>query len=259
MARGILQGIGGAGIDTDGLTATPERVLNGDTYIGAGSDEPQTGAIPIKNAESYIPGVSNIVLPAGQYLQGDQTVFGDPSLIPENIKKGQTIFGVAGTHDGWVPGPMEVYNRGTFGDGFDSNFLRRAPYYSKYAFDAYGIAYTDTCIAYNVYKDSGGSAGYPGFATALINFALYNTVNVIYSVTRLATNPTDRLALYQGLTNYLCEYDSFIASTTNRPTSINTEYTLSLNISNVNFMGSIGFSAQGVSGYYVNVHKIYFT
>lgn len=258
MSRAILNNTGG-GYNSDECTATSADLLEGKTAIVKDGNEPVKGIIPCKKAELYIPGKSDIIIPSGQYLSEDQIISGDPNLIPKNIKKGQTVFGITGTHDGWVPGPMEVYDRGTFGDGYDSDFLRKVPYYSEHAFNAYSIAYTDTCIAYNVYKDSGGSAGKPGFATALTNFALYNTVNVIYSVTRLVSNATDRLALYQGLTNYLCGFDSFIASTTNRPTSINTEYTLSLNISNVNFMGSIGFSVDGVSGYYVNVHKIYFT
>lgn len=54
---------------------------------------------PGLEAQSYTPGTSNIVIGAGNYLKGDQTIVGDSNLVAANIAKGKSIFGVTGTYD----------------------------------------------------------------------------------------------------------------------------------------------------------------
>lgn len=51
-------------------------------------------------AQTYTPGTANQTIPAGRFLTGAQTILGDANLIPGNIAKGKSIFGVAGTFAG---------------------------------------------------------------------------------------------------------------------------------------------------------------
>lgn len=94
MAKGIMAGGGISFIR--GLTATPSDIVSGYTFFGE-SKKKEDGAIPVKSAEVITPGTSDITLYSGQYLSGIQTVKGDSNLIPQNIRKGVTIFGVTGT------------------------------------------------------------------------------------------------------------------------------------------------------------------
>lgn len=62
------------------------------TYVGAD--------VPRKAAETITPGTANQTIAANQYLTGAQTIEGDGNLSAGNIKKGVSIFGVAGTYAG---------------------------------------------------------------------------------------------------------------------------------------------------------------
>lgn len=53
-----------------------------------------------KAATTYTPGTSNQTIAAGTYCSGAQTIKGDSNLVAANIKKGVSIFGVTGTHEG---------------------------------------------------------------------------------------------------------------------------------------------------------------
>ena len=70
----------------------PQGYHNGQGYIDQ--------SIPTKGAQTYTPSTVNQVINAGQYLSGAQTIAGDPNLIPSNIRKGKTIFGVTGNFFG---------------------------------------------------------------------------------------------------------------------------------------------------------------
>ncbi len=92
MAENIRQISGGA--DTSDATATPGDILSGKTaYTAAGKVE---GIIPTLPAQTITPGTANRTIAGGQYLGGTQTIQGDTNLVSANIRKGASIFGVAG-------------------------------------------------------------------------------------------------------------------------------------------------------------------
>lgn len=90
------------GIDTYDANARPIDILAGKTAYVKG--KLVTGTIPSieKPTDAVItPGTeSKTVINAGYYSQYAITVLGDINLKPENIRKGATIFKVAGTYTG---------------------------------------------------------------------------------------------------------------------------------------------------------------
>jgi hypothetical protein len=124
----ILQGEGASG------NATASDLLSGKT---ATTDAGEIiGTIPSKAAQTYTPGTTNQVIPAGQYLAGNQTIEGSANLVPENIKEGVNIFGVLGTS---ILAPLVTSGQYTilnsdypqsFNIGFEPNSLLLWFYYS---------------------------------------------------------------------------------------------------------------------------------
>lgn len=77
----------------DGLSSVKVEAIPS-SYIGSG--------ISKKAAQTYTPRATAQTIPAGQYLSGAQTIAGDTNLVAGNIKRGTSIFGVAGTYEGSV-------------------------------------------------------------------------------------------------------------------------------------------------------------
>lgn len=126
---------GGSGFDDSQLTATPDKVRNGKTFYGSGSDSIQTGTVteivaetvtlPLNGSYTIPQGihsgngkvVQNLPTSAGgtiyptsekqtlqtanKYMTNDVYVAPLIGLKPENIKKGVTILGVIGTYEGY--------------------------------------------------------------------------------------------------------------------------------------------------------------
>lgn len=68
-------------------------------YVSSGTKS-ATKQLTTQGAQTITPGTSNKTIASGRYLTGTQTIKGDANLIPANIKKGVSIFGVAGTNEG---------------------------------------------------------------------------------------------------------------------------------------------------------------
>lgn len=99
---------------------TGSVAINGSITIPAGYHNGSgkvTQSVPTKGEQTYTPGRSNQTIGSNQWLSGAQTIMGDPNLKPENIKKGVTIFGNKGTHEGYVTSPLNIFNKGTWGGG----------------------------------------------------------------------------------------------------------------------------------------------
>lgn len=56
----------------------------------------------------YTPGRYDQIIAEGTYLAGDQIIKGDYNLVPENIKKDVSIFGVTGTYEGSGGGSSNI-------------------------------------------------------------------------------------------------------------------------------------------------------
>lgn len=56
-----------------------------------------TQSITTQGATTYVPTKKDLTINSGVYLTGNQTIKGEPNLIPDNILEGKSIFGVNGT------------------------------------------------------------------------------------------------------------------------------------------------------------------
>ena len=87
-----------SGSDTSDATATADDILSGKTaYV---NDTKITGNIESKTAKTYIPTTKDQTIASGIYLAGEQIIKGDVNLVPSNIKKDVSLFGVSGTYEG---------------------------------------------------------------------------------------------------------------------------------------------------------------
>lgn len=68
-------------------------------YVAAGTKS-ATKQLTTQGAQTITPGTSNKTISSGRYLTGTQTIKGDSNLVAGNIKKGTSIFGVAGSYEG---------------------------------------------------------------------------------------------------------------------------------------------------------------
>lgn len=84
-------------VDSEGKITASATQSEG--YVSAGTKS-ATKQLTTKAATTYTPGTADQTIAAGTYLTGKQTIKGDENLLPENIKKGVTIFGKVGTYEG---------------------------------------------------------------------------------------------------------------------------------------------------------------
>lgn len=110
------------GTFTADATAAAGQILSGKTAYVKGSKV--TGTIPSKAAAGYRPGTKAQTIAAGQYLSGAQTIEGDANLIPANIRRGVSIFGVAG---GYNPGACHAATQAHFYGRMDDTVEVNAP------------------------------------------------------------------------------------------------------------------------------------
>nr|DAG02149.1 MAG TPA: tail protein [Siphoviridae sp. ctdd214] len=101
----------------------PAGYHNGQGYIDQ--------SIATKGAQIYTPSAVNQLIGAGQYLSGAQTIAGDPNLVPANIVKGKTIFGIAGSYVS-LP-PLFIIQNGQWQNSFGT--LMALPAYPTSRFE----------------------------------------------------------------------------------------------------------------------------
>lgn len=84
-------------VDSSGLITA--SAIQDAGYVVAGTKS-ATEQLPVQEAQTIMPGVTDKTIEAGKYLTGNQTIKGDANLVPENIAKDVVIFGITGTHQG---------------------------------------------------------------------------------------------------------------------------------------------------------------
>ena len=84
-------------------------------YVSSGTKS-ATKQLTTQGAQTITPGTSTKTIASGRYLTGTQTIKGDANLVAANIKKGVSIFGVAGSNEG-EDIVQKVMNEGTKANG----------------------------------------------------------------------------------------------------------------------------------------------
>ena len=84
-------------------------------YVSSGTKS-ATKQLTTQGAQTITPGTSNKTIASGRYLTGTQTIKGDANLVAANIKRGVSIFGVAGSNEG-EDIVQKVMNEGTKANG----------------------------------------------------------------------------------------------------------------------------------------------
>lgn len=87
---------------------TSQQTATADTGFDALKTVTVDAISPTKSAQTYTPGTTNQVIESDRWLTGDQTILGDANLVPENIKKDVSIFGVTGTCESSTPSTTMV-------------------------------------------------------------------------------------------------------------------------------------------------------
>lgn len=108
-----------------GLTA--DKLWPGQSVLGVVSNRPSM------DGGTYTPSASQQIIGcAGNAMNGNIVIAGDGNLVAANIRKGVSIFGVAGTYEGFVKNVFpKIYSYGINHDGYSigSAFIKDG-YYS---------------------------------------------------------------------------------------------------------------------------------
>lgn len=92
MAKAVLKAAGG--LSAADKETVKEWMVEGHEILRGRV----AGSIPARGAATITPGTSDQTIPAGLYLNGEQTIRGDANLTAGNIARGITIFGVTGSY-----------------------------------------------------------------------------------------------------------------------------------------------------------------
>ncbi|MBR9942877.1 hypothetical protein KE502_03395 [Clostridiaceae bacterium Marseille-Q3526] len=229
-------------------TATAAQILSGKTAWVNGSEV--TGSMA--NRGNY-GGTGNsrgndtsgqrmwVKVPGGYYNENAQVflnwadIRSMAGLTPDKIKKNVSIMGITGTFEGFIPGPYDVYNRGSWGIGYGTKSISGS---------------SPTFELSNIFISSKASSGFMIFISKQgsdIVMQPYRTINIVFDSDLGAFPDVNVIELSVG--------NMSISTTPSK-----TEKTISLDITGINSAESITFSGGGRNGStYCNIYRIYFT
>lgn len=164
-----------------GLTA--DKLWTGVTILGMKSTRSALGA------KTYTPGTSNQTISSGICLTGAQTIKGDSNLKAANIKKGVTIFGIAGTWEGYVAAATDLYKLGANAASFTLNNSLLDGAYCNFE-TTYIDIYPATTANNSIDILSSKSYNFAGYSSLKIQYKCTsaNTVNSDYKKITLSRN-----------------------------------------------------------------------
>lgn len=93
----VSRGTPSISVSSSGLITASVAQAAGLVDAGTNSNTKQ---LDTHGTDYILPSQEDVVIPAGVYLTGAMTIFGDTNLKPENIKDGVNIFNVTGTYEG---------------------------------------------------------------------------------------------------------------------------------------------------------------
>ena len=81
------------------VPAATASIVSPDSGYDGMSSVTVAAITPQKEAQIYTPGTADQIIAADRWLAGQQTILGDVNLLAANIKKGVSIFGIAGAYE----------------------------------------------------------------------------------------------------------------------------------------------------------------
>ena len=162
-------------------TYTPVAGKVEDTSVKSG-----TLQLTAQAAQTITPGTGNKTIASGRYLTGTQTIKGDANLKAENIAKGTTIFGVAGSYEATaapvIPSTCLAYLSGNGklyvkqGSGITVGGLTKQASTDRAGWDAYS-GFTAGAIPGTVLSKDGVYLQWSGFSDSSKKWTIHSLVS----------------------------------------------------------------------------------
>ena len=163
--------------------------------------------------------------------------------------------GIIGSFEGFIPGAKDIYNRGTWGSGYDSLWANTSVQYNETSNRGNRIILTSSSIQVytKFYNEEPGQLRI-GSPSKLINFSSYNTISTVIS------NTPD--CLYSGYFYIRGSENNTIAKVTISK-NVSSEQIYTINLSGINVVGYLDISPlqtlnKNATGTWY-VHRVYFT
>lgn len=268
IANGVT--VGGVAGTYKGLgNATQAQVLSGSKFSTAslsnasGTMTNYSGYTSTSNyvSSTFRSGTTGYVFASpggtGYYTTGSYLRIPATNLAAGNIKKGVTILGITGTYEGWYAGTGIIYNRGTWGSGWNSSK------FNTNILNSYSgsTSLNEETSALRVYMSESNGCFY---FSSKIDLTPYKTVNFIISGVEATGDRYLYLRLQNNASyiNHNNQYNCISYNCYYTGSEDYSEKTVSINVSNINVSCYISISLRATgrsSSSSSYIHKIWFT